>query len=255
MWNNLKDYLQTENYQNLWKKPPFIDHLFEKINEHKEKEWRVLILTLTKRSAEEVNNFFLSKWYKSYYLHSEIDSVDRWDIINKLKSWEIDILVGVNLLREWIDLPEVSFIAILDADKEGFLRSTTSLIQIIWRAARNPDSEVVLYGDQFTESMWKALYETYRRRQIQQEYNDQHWITPQKAISNVKDLNVVKTDENLKTDQLVKKWKVKKLKKMTKKEKQMIAQDLKSQLDDAIKNWDFEKAASLRDQLKEIEWD
>ncbi len=219
MDKNFKDFLQSNNPESLWKYPPFIDHLFEKINYHKKQWGRVLILTLTKKSAEEVNNFFTSKWYKSYYLHSEIDTVDRWDIINQLKTWEIDILIWVNLLREWIDLPEVTFIAILDADKEWFLRSTTSLIQIIWRAARNPNSEVVLYADQFTESSLKAMYETYRRRDVQKDYNEKYWITPEIAQSNVKDLNVVKTDENLKTHQMIKKGKVKKLKKMTKKEK------------------------------------
>ncbi len=255
MYKNLEDFLQVWEAVKAEKHPEFIDHLFSKINEHISKEWRVLILTLTKRSAEEVNNFFLSRWYKSYYLHSEIDTVDRWEIIKRLKDWKIDILIWVNLLREWIDLPEVSFLAILDADKEWFLRSTTSLIQIIWRAARNPNSEVCLYADDFTESILKSLYETYRRRNVQNKYNQEHWITPEKAISNVKSLEVVKTDDELDLSSVWTKWKVKKLKKMTKKEKEIILKDLRKQLDLAVANWEFEQASSIRDQIKEIEWD
>ncbi|MBS8121430.1 helicase-related protein [Candidatus Vampirococcus lugosii] len=252
---NLKDFLQVSNIQNAQKQPEFIDHLFSKIDYHISKDGRVLILTLTKRSAEEITNFFVSKGYKTYYLHSEIDTIDRWDIIKKLKTGQIDILIGINLLREGIDLPEVSFIGILDADKEGFLRSTTSLIQIIGRAARNPNSEVCLYAEQFTASITKSLYETYRRRQIQQEYNLKHGITPQKAISNIKDLNVVKSDDELQNIPIGAKSKMKKLKRMTKKEKDIILKDLKSQLDQAIANRDFESAAIIRDQIKEIEGD
>jgi excinuclease ABC subunit B len=147
----------------------------------------------------------------------------------------------------------VGFIAILDADKEGFLRSTTALIQNIGRAARNPNSEVALYADYMTESMIKALRETYRRRTIQIAHNETHTITPSIAISNVKDLETVRTDAELKQDfHLFTKGKVKKLKRMTKKEKDMIATDLKKQLDTAIAEWRFEDAATIRDQLKEL---
>lgn len=250
---NLKDYLQVSDIQPAKKYPAFIDHLFSKIDYHISKWWRILLLTLTKKSSEEISNFLVSKWYKTYYLHSEIDTIDRWEIIKKLKSWEIDILVGINLLREWIDLPEVSFIGILDADKEWFLRSTTSLIQIIWRAARNPDSEVVLYADAFTWSMTKALWETYRRRNIQHSFNVDHNIVPEKAISNVKSLEVVKTDEDLNQNyNLMTRGKVKRLKRLTKKEKEIILIDLRKQLDEAIKTWEFEKAAQIRDQIKEL---
>jgi len=227
-----------------------------KIDNAISKDQRVLILTLTKRSSEEITNFMISKWYKTFYLHSEIDTMDRWEIIQKLKRWDIDVLVWVNLLREWIDLPEVWFIAILDADKEWFLRSTTALVQNIWRAARNPDSEVALYADKFTWSIISSLRETYRRRGIQEEANKLSWMTPTKAISNVKSLNVVKTDENLWNQQefqLLTRWKVKRLKRMTKKEKAMISSDLKKQLEQAISERRFEDAALLRDQLKEIE--
>lgn len=253
---NIKDYLQLEKIDTKTQHNAFLDHLFGKLDEHIWKWWRSLILTLTKKSAEEISTFLLSKWYKAYYLHSEIDTIDRWEIIKKLKSWAIDVLVWINLLREWIDLPEVTFIGILDADKEWFLRSTTSLVQIIWRAARNPDSEVVLYADAFTESVLKSLWETYRRRQIQDSYNKKHWISPEKAYSNVKSLDVVKTDENLKLElPMITRWKVKRLKRLTKKEKDIIYLDLKKQLDDHIKAWEFEQAAVVRDQIKELTWE
>ena len=157
-------------------------------------------------------------------------------------------------MREGIDLPEVGFIAILDADKEGFLRSTTSLVQNIGRAARNPNSEVALYADYMTESMLKSLRETYRRRNIQIAHNTKHGITPSVAISNSKDLETVRTDADLVPQDfhLFTKGKVKKLKRMTKKEKDMIATDLKKQLDTAIAERRFEDAAVIRDQLKEL---
>ena len=240
--SNLKDFLQKKDEKVL----PFIDHLLKKLDEHIAKGGRVLLLTLTKKSSEEITNYLVSKWYKAYYLHSEIATMERWEIIKKLKTGEIDIIVWVNLLREWIDLPE------------WFLRSTTSLIQIIGRASRNPDSEVVLYADQFTESMVKALRETYRRREIQDKFNKEHWITPKKATSNAKWLETVRTDMDLNQQfQAMAKWKVqdKKLKKMTKKEKDMIAKDLKAQMDLAIKEWRFEDAAVIRDQIKELEWE
>jgi len=247
---NTKDFLQW-----IWDKKilPFIDHLLSKLDEHIAKKGRVLLLTLTKKSSEEITNYLVSKWYKAYYLHSEIATMDRWEIIKKLKTWQIDIIVWVNLLREGIDLPEVSFLAILDADKEWFLRSTTSLIQIIGRASRNPDSEVVLYADQFTESMIKSMRETYRRRETQHKFNQENWITPTKATSNTKNLESVRTDQNL--DQqfsALTKWKVKKLKRMTQKEKDLISKDLKKQMDLAIKEWRFEDAAIIRDQIKEL---
>lgn len=252
---NLQEFLGIDPEKSTKPHPSFIDHLLEKVEATIQRKQRVLILALTKKSSEEIANYMIAQGYKTYYLHSEIDTIDRREIIGKLKSWEIDILVGVNLLREGIDMPEVWFIALLDADKEGFLRSTTALIQNIGRAARNPESEVVLYADKITHAMVKALRETYRRRHTQEEHNKKHNITPQIAISNVKSLQVVKTDEELqmhKNAQLVKSGKVKKLKRMTKKEKEIIAQDLKKQLDQAIKERRFEEAAQLRDQLKAL---
>lgn len=246
----MQDYIHPEGVQWL----PFIDHLFQKIDQHIADGGRILILTLTKKSSEEVTNFLVSRGYKSYYLHSEVATMDRREIIKKLRTGQIDILVWVNLLREGIDLPEVSLIAILDADKEWFLRSTTSLIQIIGRAARNPKGEVILYADVMTESMVKSLWETYRRRSIQYAFNTQHNITPTIASSNVKNIETVKSDADLvqSFDGLQTKGNVKRLKRMTKKEQQMIATDLRKQLDEAISARNFEQAAIIRDQLKEL---
>ncbi len=228
----------------------FFNHMLKKLDEHISKWWRCLIITTTKKSAEEISNLLLEKWYKAYFLHSEIDTLERFEIIKKLRSGKIDVLVGVNLLREWIDIPEVTFIAILDADQEWFLRSTTALIQIIWRAARNPNSEVVLYADKVTNAMKEAVLETHRRRSIQEEFNKKHWITPKMAISNIKNLEAAKDDD---IDIFAKKEKnKKKLKRMTKKEKEIILKTLEEQLKIAIDNWEFEKAAEIRDQIKEL---
>lgn len=252
MSNNIKEFLQVDR-NSKYVAASFIDHMLAKTDETIAKWLRVLVLAMTKKSSEDITNFLLAKWYKAFYLHSDIDTMDRWDIIQKLKLGEIDILVGVNLLREGIDLPEVWFIAILDADKEWFLRSTTALIQNIWRAARNPYSEVALYADTYTPSIIKALRETYRRRHHQEEHNTLHGITPEQAISNVKSLDSVRTDQNLVQDfNLTTRGKNKRLTRMTKKEKALVATDLKKQLDEAIAQWKFEDAAILRDQLKEL---
>lgn len=245
MEKNIEKILFWEK-KNVW---TFFDHIIFKIDEHMKKWWRSLLITTTKRSAEEISNLLIEKWYKAYFLHSEVDTLERFEIIKWLRSWKIDILVWVNLLREWIDLPEVTFIWILDADNEWFLRSTTALIQIIWRAARNPNSEVALYADKITNSMYEAILETYRRRKIQEEYNKKNWIKPEIAISNIKNLEATRDDD---INIFAKKENKKKLKKMTKKEKQMILSNLEEQLKLAIKNWEFEKAAELRDQIKEI---
>jgi len=250
---NLKEFLQVSEVQSGVKLPAFLDHLFEKIDEHLAKKGKILLLTLTKKSSEEISSFLISRGYKAFYLHSEIGTTDRREIIKKLRTGAIDILVGINLLREGIDLPEVTLLAILDADKEGFLRSSTSLVQIIGRAARNPNSEVVLYADRRTESIVKALWETYRRRHVQMAHNEKHGMTPTVAISNIKDLEVVKTDEQLTQDfNTLTRGKTKRLKRLTKKEKEIMAEELKRQLDEAIAAREFEKAATIRDQIKEL---
>jgi len=228
----------------------FLDHMLMKIDEQIKKWWKSLIISLTKKSAEEVSNLLVSKWYKAYYLHSEIDTLQRYEIIKHLRTGKIDILVWVNLLREGIDLPEVTFIWILDADSEGFLRSEVSLIQLIGRAARNPEAQVALYADRFTKSMIKALNVTYHRRKVQDTYNKKNGIVPTIAYSNIKNLEAAKSDdaELIYQD----KSKKKRIKRMTKKEKEMILAQLDEQLKTAIKNWEFETAAQLRDQIKEI---
>ncbi len=249
---NIQEFLQLERNKS-YQAASFIDHMLAKTDENIAQWRRVLVLTMTKKSSEDITNFLLSKWYKAFYLHSDIETIDRRDIIQKLKLGEIDILVWVNLLREGIDLPEVGFIGILDADKEGFLRSTTALIQNIWRAARNPHSEVALYADRYTPSIIKALRETYRRRHHQEAHNTAYGITPEQAISNVKSLESVKSDQNLVQDfNLTTRGKNKRLTRMTKKEKALVAGDLKKQLDEAIAQWRFEDAAVLRDQLKDL---
>ena len=245
---------ELEDFSKVEQGEAFLDHMLKKFDEHISKWGKILLITLTKKSSEEITNFLVSKWYKAFYLHSEVQTMDRWEIIKKLKTWVIDIIVWVNLLREGIDLPEVTLICVLDADKEWFLRSTTSLTQIIWRAARNPNSEVVLYADNFTESIIKSLWETYRRRKIQNDFNIEHNIIPKAAYSNVKNLETVKTDEELMQQQSkFTRGKVKRLKRMTKAEKNLIMKDLKKQMDEAIKEWRFEDAAVIRDQIKELE--
>lgn len=252
MHQNMDDFIQPLRTKEYFA-ASFIDHMLAKTDETIAAWMRVLVLAMTKKSSEDITNFLLAKWYKAFYLHSDIETIDRRDIIQKLKLGEIDILVWVNLLREGIDLPEVGFIGILDADKEWFLRSTTALIQNIWRAARNPHSEVALYADSFTPSIIKALRETYRRRHHQERHNRAHGITPTQAISNAKSLDSVKSDQNLVQDfNLSTRGKNKRLTRMTKKEKALVATDLKKQLDEAIAQWRFEDAALLRDQLKDL---
>ena len=258
--NQLSQFLQKspDEIQILSQSEPseaFLEHMLKKFDDHISKWWKILLITLTKKSSEEITNFLISKWYKAFYLHSEVQTMDRWEIIKKLKTWVIDIIVWVNLLREGIDLPEVTLISVLDADKEWFLRSTTSLTQIIGRAARNPNSEVILYADNFTESMVKSLWETYRRRRIQNKFNIERNITPKAAHSNVKNLETVKTDEELIQQQssAFTRGKVKRLKRMTKAEKNLIMKDLKKQMASAIAEWRFEDAAVIRDQIKELE--
>ncbi len=221
-----------------------IERLMEKIYDRMEKNERVLITTLTIKMSEDLTAYLKEMGIKVAYLHSEIKSLDRIDIIRDLRLGVYDVLVGINLLREGLDLPEVSYIGILDADKEGFLRSERSLIQTIGRAARNVNGEVDLFANGITPSMEKAIGETERRRTIQKAHNDQFGITPETIRKDVRDSIKVKIDA---AD-----IEAKRISELSKEEKRLMLDDLESQMRKAAKNLDFEEAASLRDLIFEI---
>ena len=251
-----------------------VDDIMKNISEVVEKNERLLVTTVTKRSSEELTEFLLDNWVKVKYLHSEVDTLDRLEILKELRQWKIDGIVWVNLLREWLDLPEVSKICILDADKQWFLRSESSLIQIIWRAARNQNWKVYMYVEQVTlwwekwvdleklpleydglyrldkakllnndwfvisEAMRKSINMTYYRRNLQQKYNEEHGITPKTVFSEIKDIWIKSKDE--------KNWK---------KERYSVEKDLKRlelEMDLAASNMEFEKAAEIRDLIIEL---
>jgi len=197
---------------------------------------RVLITTLTKRLAEELSEFLADRKIRTRYLHSEIQTLERSEIIRELRLGKFDVLVGINLLREGLDIPEVGFIGILDADKEGFLRDARSLIQIIGRAARNVNSKVVLYADTMTDSMKRAIAETKRRRELQVAFNTKHHITPQTIIKPVKEKEVDIRDT----------------KHVPKTEIPNVVIELEKQMQDAADNLDFERAIALRDQIRKL---
>ncbi len=218
-----------------------IDDLVGEINQRIEKNERVLITTLTIRMAEELTNYLKELDIKVAYLHSEVKTLERMQIIHDVRSGKYDVLVGINLLREGLDIPEVSLIAILDADKEGFLRSTRSLIQTIGRCARNANGHVIMYGDKITDSMKEAIEETNRRRKIQEKYNAEHHIVPKTIIKEIRD--VISNNAELKED---------KKKKLTKKEIMKNMQVIEQEMREAAKNLDFERAMELRDILFEM---
>lgn len=219
-----------------------IDDLIGEIRTRIEKNERVLITTLTIRMSEELTNYLKDLDIKVAYLHSEIKTLERLQIIHDLRIGKYDVVVGINLLREGIDIPEVSLIAILDADKEGFLRSTRSLIQTIGRCARNANGHVIMYADKMTDSMKEAIEETKRRRSIQEEYNNEHGIIP-KTIE--KEIREVVSNVDLSNDK-------KTTKKMTKKEIEKTEEEIEQAMREAAKNLDFERAMELRDILFEM---
>ncbi|WP_324780835.1 excinuclease ABC subunit UvrB [Thiobacillus sedimenti] len=213
---------------------------------------RVLVTTLTKRMAEDLTDYLAEHGIKVRYLHSDIDTVERVEIIRDLRLGEFDVLVGINLLREGLDIPEVSLVAILDADKEGFLRSERSLIQTIGRAARHLNGTAILYADKITDSMRKAIGETERRRAKQLAFNAEHGIVPRGVVKRIKDIidgvyDADATRQELKAAQTAAEYKVMDEKSLTKKVKK-----IEKEMQDAAKNLEFEKAAVLRDQLKEL---
>lgn len=223
-----------------------VDDLMAEIDLRVKKGQRVLVTTLTKRMAEDLSAYLVENGVKTAYIHSEIDTLERGDILRQLREGVFDVLVGINLLREGLDLPEVSLVAIMDADKEGFLRSESALIQTIGRAARHEQGQVLMYGDNITRSMKAAIDETNRRREIQEKYNQEHGITP-RSISK-------KIDEGLRAiiPQKEDKKPIVDLKKIPKHEYAGLVKDLTAQMEFASANLEFEKAAELRDLIQDI---
>lgn len=230
-----------------------MEDIYREINERIAKHERSLVLTLTKKMAEDLTAYLTDLDLKVKYIHSEIDTFERVEILKSLRLGETDVLIGINLLREGIDLPEVSFIALLDADKIGFLRSTTSLIQIIGRAARNAEGKVVMYADRMSDAMKEAIEETKHRREIQEAYNREHGITPQtikKEITDILEHQKEEAEENAKIT-------VETLKKTAnlfdKKQRAKLINALKQEMSECAERLEYEQAAALRDQIKEIE--
>lgn len=228
-----------------------IDDLIKEIGKRIKANERVLVLTLTIKMSEDLTKFLEELNIKVAYLHSEIKSLERMEIIRELRQGKYDVLVGINLLREGLDIPEVSLIAILDADKEGFLRSETSLIQTIGRAARNAHGKVIMYADTVTESMKKAIEETYRRRSIQDRYNQEHNIIPKTVYKHITDSLVI-TKEVKDQEQTLD---VKEIKQMSKLEIKKLLEKLEAQMREAARNLNFEQAMALRDIIFEIKAD
>lgn len=226
-----------------------IDDLLAEIKLRIERHERVLVTTLTKKMAENLTDYFTEVGVKVRYLHSDIATIERAEIIHDLRAGEFDVLVGINLLREGLDMPEVSLIAILDADKEGFLRSDTSLIQIIGRAARNAHGHVIMYADRITDSMKRAIDETARRREIQQVYNKAHGITPKTIVKPIKPLIETTLIAESGGKYEVKPGK----KKLTKKDRENLIKTLTREMQQASRALEFERAAELRDMILELD--
>ena len=221
-----------------------IDDLVSEVNREVEKKHKVLVTTLTKRMAEDLTDYMKDVGIRVKYLHSDIDTLERAEIIRDMRLDVFDVLVGINLLREGLDIPEISLVAILDADKEGFLRSETSLIQTIGRAARNVDGRVIMYADQMTDSMKRAISETNRRRAIQQKYNEEHGITPQtiqKAVRDLISISKVIDKKELKFE--------KDPESMNRQELEKLIKEIEKKMKKAAADLNFEEAAELRDQM------
>ena len=224
-----------------------IDDLIGEVNQEIAKKHKVLITTLTKKMAEDLTDYMREVGIRVKYLHSDIDTLERAEIIRDLRLDVFDVLVGINLLREGLDIPEITLVAILDADKEGFLRSETSLIQTIGRAARNSEGHVIMYADNITDSMRVAINETNRRRSIQQKYNEEHGITPKTIQKSVRDLisiskKVAKEEYEFKKDP----------ESMSKKELEKLIAEIQKKMQTAAAELNFEAAAELRDKMIEL---
>jgi excinuclease ABC subunit B len=222
-----------------------IDDLISEINSRTEKNQRTLVTTLTKRMAEDLTDYLTNAGVRCRYMHHDIGAIERMEIIRDLRLGEFDVLIGINLLREGLDMPEVSLVAILDADKEGFLRSETSLIQTIGRAARNAEGKVIMYADSITPSMDAAITETERRRARQQEYNEKMGITPKTIVKGVRGIIEIsgESTEPLREGEEVR---------MTAHEKKLAIEKLEKQMKEAAKMLEFEYAAVLRDKLAKL---
>lgn len=219
-----------------------IDDLISEINERTKKNEKVLITTLTKKMAEDLTTYLKDVGIKVTYMHSDIDTIERMGIVRDLRTGVIDVLVGINLLREGLDIPEVSLVAILDADKEGFLRSDRSLIQTIGRAARNANGKVIMYADEITSSMKKAITETERRRKIQSKYNEEHGIVPKTIVKKVSEILEISNKDTGSRN----------YKKLSTKEKDRIIRELTKEMKLAAQMLEFEHAAFLRDEIKKL---
>jgi len=234
-----------------------IDHLIGEINKRVEKKQRVLVLTMTKRMAEDLTDYLQDAGIRTTYLHSEIETLERPQILRDLREAKFDVLVGINLLREGLDLPEVTLVVILDADRQGFLRTETSLIQMAGRAARNIDGEVILYANNITDAIRNAMRETQRRREIQMKYNEEHGITPtsiQKAIVDMLPSAAEESDWVSKSEAgTPEEMMLDKIKKEAAAENlQEIIDNLSQEMQEAATNLEFERAAALRDQIMEL---
>ena len=223
-----------------------LDDLVSEINVRAAKKQRVLVTTLTKKMAEDLTNYLETMGIRVRYMHHDIDTVERMEIVRDLRLGEFDVLVGINLLREGLDIPEVSLVAILDADKEGFLRSARSLIQIVGRAARNSEGMVIMYADSVTDSMQQTLTETNRRREIQQKYNEEHGIVPQTIVKKVSEILEISTHSDSE---------FKNVKKLSKAKRQQLIESLTKEMKAAARLLEFEHAAYMRDKIKKLRGD
>ena len=229
-----------------------MEHIYGEVKKRIAKDERSLILTLTKKMAEDLTDYLTGLGLKVKYIHSEVETIERVEILKGLRAGEFDVLIGINLLREGIDLPEVSFIGILDADKIGFLRSTTSLVQIVGRAARNANGSVVMYADRISDAMRETIEETTRRRSIQQAYNDAHGITPKTIKKSIEDIlvreaEIKKEAARAETEPLVNSFNI-----LNPADRKKLIKKLEAQMAEYADMLLFEEAAVIRDKIEEI---